>query len=437
MTVGASKRLLLNDRLRIWGTLWIVIFFAVLLALAAPWYLRIIELDLFLAGLALFLFASLFMVLAALVERASSPKLMRWMSLSLHILSVLFLVGLWALIGGLRFPLYLVLLLLPVIAAGLLPGRSDPILVAAVTLIAVLGVALLGSAEVRWYLAQLGLPVATFSWPTLGDGTPLLPEDLGPRHQLVALIFFASVVIAAALSIQAMASLLSEIGVRLGLTGQARREAESLAQQVLRGGNAAAVLVYADTGQVLEASDVFLRRNRLSRRELRGQTIFELVDFAYPEAVMDLLADGGEVPFTTCRADGETRVLRLVANSIRHGGEHFALLILEDQNELYALQAALGALAEPVMILSESDRLLYQNAAASGVFGRLEARQPVSEVLGRDELPAGWWRSAGRRREQRLDVAGISYRAHLSPARMPGGGEDLTILTLRPEQDTS
>jgi PAS domain-containing protein len=322
----------------------------------------------------------------------------------------------------------------PIVGAGLLGIRWLPYALAALAVIVAGSVAALTSPSLRWYLAQLHVPLARWlaSQP-LGTVRGLFPTlEVEPAFALVLMELFAVLVFAAAVVTGALASLLLRLTTSLHQSGEALREAEGLAARVLQASVHPTALVDRSSLRVVQASDSFLRQLLLEPADLADRTVVELFDMPFPEPLQAALARGGEVPFAICRVDGETRIVRISVSLIEHAGSDYAHVSVDDVSDLYYLRGALEAIDAPYLLLGADRRILYFNRAAQSLFGQLYAGMPASGTLEPEGTPAHWWDLTPRRSHRRhVSIKARPYRADLVAADLPGHAGSLTFVTLQ------
>src|SRR5918912_2967191 len=93
-------------------------------------------------------------------DRLRSAREVLRLSVALQVGGVLVLGVVWYLLGGVQAPMFLLAFVVPVVGAGLLGIRWLPYALAALAVIVGSSVATLTSPSLRWYLAQLGVPLA-------------------------------------------------------------------------------------------------------------------------------------------------------------------------------------------------------------------------------------------------------------------------------------
>lgn len=430
--------LALRERGRALAAAWLGAVVAGLAAVAVPWYLRALELELGPLVWSVFAYAAFHLLAVSAAERVKSRSGLHLSLAAVGAASLAFLALLWHMAGVLDNPVFLLTFFLPAVASGVLLGRGAALLTAALSVAAVVSVASLESAELRWYLIQLGVPidgiVGLLPQGLPGGSTPFPGLATGPAFQLTLLLAFAILLPAAAV----LAERAARQRLRV-LTGQrtaaaAREEARDLFQEALRADPVPTLLLNPDTGQLLDASRSFVNQMLLEPGDFARRTLFDVLSFSDPESVRELLRKrSGELAFCGYRVGKEARMARLRAFRVELRGEPYACVRLVDQNELFYLSKALDALDEALLVIREGREVAYYNEAAERLFPGLHFGIDAAPLLESPGQPPDWWSAAGDgEHETRAELAGVPYDVRRVAARPAGAHQDLTLLRLRP-----
>jgi PAS domain-containing protein len=424
----------LRERKSVIDTVWLTTLVLVAIGLGVPWYLRVIEIRFSAVVWALFGYAALSVIGGQAAERLAGPRGLGAVVWSLQLLGFLTLTVVWHFAGGVANPLFLVFFVPPILACGLLARPWQPFALALFSIAAVTLTAITGSQDLRWYLARIGLPLDSADrWlpPSMEAPLPFHGWTAPPSYAFFSLVLFAIMLLAVAFVTVSLNVLLVRFYLRAGAFARARAASESPQSHVVQASPDPAVLVYSDSGQIVQASDSLVDALLLDPKTLAGSTFPEIVDFVHPELVRSCL-EGGEVPYAAYRVGEERRIAHVVAWRLRHGTEELTYVTLRDVQASHFLRTAIDAVDEPYVLLGREGRLVYFNAAATSLFGELYAGIEPREALGRDAQPEGWWDLGLRRdHERRVRVGGRSYVASLSAARVPGERDRMTVVRLR------
>src|SRR5579864_6266603 len=149
-----------DPRVHLLDDLWLVTIFAVLFAVALPWLISGLAIDVLAAAGALIVLGAIHVALAA-IAAAGAPRSQRRPRLlsALHVLGVLAMSYIWQHAGGLQNPLFLALFALPIVGSIFL-SRWHPYLVATLAVVAVTLIAAIEAPQLRWYAPGVDLVIA-------------------------------------------------------------------------------------------------------------------------------------------------------------------------------------------------------------------------------------------------------------------------------------
>jgi diguanylate cyclase (GGDEF)-like protein len=204
-----------------------------------------------------------------------------------------------------------------------------------------------------------------------------------------------------------------------------RRRAETLFQSILRSSPHPSAVVRRDGGGIVHISDSFRRTLMNDQTLVPGQRLLDVVEFAHPERVAQVLLRGGSAPYVVyTTSDGENRVANVRVHTVEHQGTAYANVVIEDVTEQHYLKTAFDAVGDAVIIVSSSQTLLYANRAAEGLWEPLYFGMDVQPMLAAFGL-------AVPHSEPRLSIHGGTYEVRAVPFRFAGEDESSTILTFR------
>jgi PAS domain-containing protein len=436
-TLQALSIVPLRERKRLLDevTVWTVV--GVSVAVAVSWFLRGLPIDLGLAARAAFGFTLLYVIAATLADRLHRPRALLVALLLLQGSGIAFLGLFWHLAGGLQNPMFLLAFALPVIASGIVFWRWQPVVAAFLSVTTVTVVALVESPELRWYLFQLGTPLdRLLSWLPAAPRRlePLPGVALQPSYLVVVLVVFVVLQLLCGLLTEFLAQTLRQWHGRLASLAADGNGANGLFPAALKAAPTPAVLVLPDNGQLLLASDGFVKRMLLHGEDLRGKTLFDLIRFAEPGRVRALLqAGGGDLPFCLYQVGREARVAHLHVYTFRCQGSTYACISFGDRTDLFYLHTALQTIDEPLLVLGADDRLRYTNRAAEELFGELYFGMDVPPALNGAGLPERWWIALlAPAQTRRLRIRNAVYDVSRVVAQASEEAEAMSILRLSP-----
>lgn len=305
------------------------------LAVALPWLGRMIEIDLAPLAWTLTSFAVVHAVLSLLAERIDDPTRMLRLCYVVPFAGIALMAVLWHDGGGVGHPSLAMIMALPVIAAAAVRRPAFPWHLALYSILVVTIVATLTSPDLSWYVTQLGIPGAGLL--RLG-GEELLPREpfpgatTTPAAMFLFVVTFALVQLAVAFAASRVAKFLrarEDVALRLQ-----DADVESLPALALRTTPAAALLVVAPTGQIVQATKRFVQQMLLHNEPVVGRELFGFLRFDDVDAVRELLTGGGTIPSCRYHVGAEERVASVSANVFEHEGTRYASVVITDEDSL-------------------------------------------------------------------------------------------------------
>lgn len=439
--MGPAEAADLRERKRIADdtTLWMLLVVSV--AVVVPWFVRLLPIDLSVIARATFGFTLLYVALATLTDGLRGPRSLGLATWFLQASGVVFLGLLWHLVGGLQVPMLLLVFVLPVMASGLVLGRWQPYGAALLSVVVVGVIALSESRELRWYLPQIGFRVDRIvgSLALRLDRSAPFPSLASPPDQLLVLLeIFVVLQLACALLSNRLARTLHQVSRRLVVFTEAQRGVSGLFQAALKAAATPIVLVSSENGRIVLASEGFLKRMLRHGENLSGVDLFDVMRFAQPGRIRELLQAGGELSFCRYRIGSESCVATLRVDAFPYEDARYACVRLDDATEALYVSTALKTTEEPLLVIGSDDRLRYANRAAEDLFGELCFGMEASSALAGSELAKRWWSiddtpNGGRR----LQIRDATYLVTAADAKTSDAGEALTVVTLRPRRPKS
>ena len=437
MVLHGDQLIPLLERKRLFDGAWLVCLVASLASVAGLWFLSVLQIDLGRVSWWVFAYTAVYLTVASLTDNLGSVRALVWATRATVIASLLFLGVFWHLVGGLKNPMFLLAFSIPVIVSGVMGIGLNAHLTAAVSILVVTAVAGAESAGLRWYLDRLHLHMP--DWFVSASGDVPLPLQLfpgvvhEPAYEFTLIATFAFMQLILAFLSTPLTMLLLRVNGRFETSKQLLGEVQGLFHAILRAEPEPGVIIYADSGQIVQASDSFFHRMMLRPSQLVGKGLFEVVAFEDPDSIRKALEKPyGEIPFCVYRIDQETRIANITFYRTDHGGIAYRYLGWQEVTDVYYLRTAFSAVQEPLVIVGKTGQLNYANEAARELFGALHfgmdcrSMPAMSELLDHDTGS-----TVIGSREVRREVNGTPYAVTRMVAPLPGGGEACTILWLR------
>jgi PAS domain-containing protein len=397
-------------------------------AISVAWLFQSLSFPIRGVARAVLMYVPFYLVCASLAERIRHPRRLLAASIALHVSLIAFLAVLWHLVGGVQNPAFLAAFVVPTIGVAVLYGTRWAIPTAAGAVASAFGVGFVESAELRWYLIGLGLPLSGLAARMPIISSPEVFSGLSgtAASQFVLLEVFAMVMVGGVALCGSFAEAFQSFLERVMSTRALQRHSEGLLRTGFRDALDPTVLVDPETGQLLLASASFTRQMLLHGEDISKRTIFDVIGFGEPAKARVLMRTGGVWRLCSYGVGPESRVAEVTFAQVRYRGQHCVTLTLRDLTEISYLKAALESLDEPHLIVGRDDRLCYANRAAEQLFGQIYFGMHAGEALNEHGLPTGWW-DPSTRITQNLKITAKDgvYRADCLI-----GGETAGILNL-------
>ena len=423
------------ERKRMIDGAWVVCLGVVLGAVTLPWFVHALDINLWRVATSVFAYALIHLAFSTATERFESSAAVTLALRAMLIAGVAFLTFLWHLVGGLDNPIFLAAFTLPVIMSGLMMTGVQTLLTALVSVLLVTGIALVESADLRWYAAQLHLlglsRAAAFAASHIPRVDAVTGLDTSATYQFTVLVMFAAIQLTVAFLSRPLAVLLVRVNSRLEVSSKMLTEVQGMFHAVLCAEPEPAAIVYADTGQLIQATDSFFKRMLIRPSEVVGRGILEVVRFTDPRTVTAAFeAQSGELPFCVYRVGDETRVANVHFYRTEHRGIRYLYIGFQEVTELYYLQSAFDAVDDPLMVVANDARLHYANRTAKAIFGDLYFGMEVASVAKLMELLNDSERAGDEDEKEHHFVDGQPYDVRRLAARLPGETGTCTIIWL-------
>ena len=425
------------ERKRMLDTSWIVCWVSLLAVLAVPWFLNVLPIDLGKAAWFVFGSAVVYLIVGALTNRLPNHAAVVAAMRVMPLLSMVLMGALWHLVGGLANPVFLIAFVLPIIVSSSTTVSRHAHVSALASILVVVAIAMAESPELRWYLigdtpwAQTFLTALSGMLPARADVFPEIRPS--PAYQFTILTTFSVTQLLVAFLATPVAALLRRLDNRIQMSQHRLSEAQGLFHAVLSAEPEPSAIVYADSYQLVQASDSFFKRMLVRPEEIAGKRLFDIVKFDQPESVVDALsAPSGDLAFAVYRLDHEVRIANLSFHRTEHQGVGYIYIGWKELTELFYLQAGFDAIEDPLIVIGADRRLYYSNRTARELFGALYFGMLIdpTSVLGRvledqRSVPADPDDEQGRQM-----IEGRPYTVQCVSAPLPGEAGACTIVWL-------
>src|SRR5258708_5258461 len=296
---------------------WLLTIFALALAIAVPWLISGRAVDLAAAAVGLLAVGAIHVGFAIVCSPAAPKRLCSTRVLAAwHALGIIALGFTWSRCGGLQNPLFLLAFVPPVVGAIFL-SRWQPYLMAVLAGAVVAVIAASEAPELRWYAPGLGALAgwlgAVFGGAARGTGLSFAGFFAPPQYFSVLLAVFVILLFACAVVAEYFGTLLERLDAQVAAARAEALRSQRLWQTLLEQLPVAAVLLDADTHEIVCASGPALARFFAGEDPGAGRNFFETIHFTYPEPIQQLVHGAGGVERLSMVRLGD----RLLATEIR------------------------------------------------------------------------------------------------------------------------
>lgn len=433
-TALLARPLWRDPRVHLLDDLWLVTIFAVLFAVAFPWLISGLPIDLVATAGALIVLGAIHVALAALAPAGapSSRRRLRLLS-TLHALGVLAMAYVWQHAGGLQNPLFLPLFALPIVGSIFL-SRWHPYLVAALAIILVFLIAAVEAPELRWYAPGVESAIRGLE-RLLGQGNSAVLPFAGfyapSGYFVVMLEVFAVAMFACAVAAEYLGTVFERLHGQVAAALIEAERGEQLWSAVLEQLPLPAFLVDAETCEISFASGAALARFA-PERALGGQRLLEVVSFSYPELVQELIRGrGGLLRPCMVRVGGRVLACDVRVQHVAQKGRRLALVTTQDITESFCVKAALDVSEQAAIVLDSAGRVLAWNKPATVLFPGAQVDIEIAQLL--PQVEGRWWDPGlSGRRKAHVTVMQRVYQLTCSAVALPGEEERLYVVAFIP-----
>ncbi len=432
----APTALELKSRRRVLDGSWLLLYTCALGVVFVPWVAGYLTVEMGLVTGSLFGAALVHTSLGVGLDQSESVAVQRFGALALPVLGTLFLGVFWIGIGGSRTLLFAPFFVLPVVAAGATAQPSHPWLLAAVSSAVLVTVGVLTSPDLLWLVDRMGVPGAHAAWEAFGSterGASVFTGTELSAYGTASVLFGSGfAILAAAWATSTTADQARGAHARSLALRQAATQYRGLAESVFRAAPHPSVLMEADSGRIVWASDSFASLVERDAARCVDSSLLELFEFTRPDRVSAAIASGEPIRVSLRSRQGH-RVVGLTARAVEHEGVRYAYVTITDQQALDGLQRTLDADPDGHVLIDHDNRIAWVNRAARTMFGEPRIGAPATVVLDTDEVPRGWWDPGPRSKHTRsVSIAGRDYLVQLLAVRLDGSSDRLTAVRLHP-----
>jgi PAS domain-containing protein len=323
-------------------------------------------------------------------------------------------------------------------------------MMAVLAIIVVAVFALIQTPELRWYATgQHGvgswIPDVFGSDAGASTSSTPFPGFYAPAGYFVVMLeVFAILLVACAIAAEHLGAVFERMYAHAATARVDAQRSQDLWTSLIEHLPLPAVLVDADTSQVICASAQVGPAYCALDQQVVGGNLFKMIHFSYPEVVQELISGfGGMAPLTMIRVGEQIRITDLRVQHVAQRGRRFALLVMMDGTDEFIRRAALEAADHATLIVDPSGRILGFNRQVMTLFPATQVGADAHSVFTSGGLASEWWQPqiTGKRR-MLVQIPPRLFQVTISPITLPGEEERMQVIAFLPigragDQDTA
>ncbi len=427
-----------NPRIHLLDDLWLLTILAIVLAIGVPWLFSGFAVQ---AGVASWGLLGLGAVHIAFTTLASPARSVgRWRDNTLTLLDAIgvILIGfVWAHVGGLQNPLFLMVFVLPVMGSMFL-SRWHPFLIALLSILVVIVVAISQAPELRSYASSL-LGSETLLNQLFGRQGPELQSSFAgfyaPTGYLVAVLeVFTVILLACAVAAEYVGTIFERLIANSIVARSDSEKAQELWATLIERLPLPALLVDPSSLRIVACSDAARTFLRIGDAAPDGRNLFEVARFSFIDLIQELIAGAlGTASLMAMRVEDEVRLTQVNVLQVVHKKRRLALLMIEDVTESFCLKAAWDTSEYAALVVDSQGRVRAFNKPTATLFSGVKVGVNAEQLL--SQLVAGlpWWEPGlTRRRKMHIEIDSRIYEVTSSEIALPGEEQRLYSVSLLP-----
>lgn len=427
-----------NPRIHLLDDLWLLTILAIVLAIGVPWLFSGFAVQ---AGVASWGLLGLGAIHIAFTTLASPTRSVgRWRDNTLTLLDAIgvILIGfVWAHVGGLQNPLFLMVFVLPVMGSMFL-SRWHPFLIALLSILVVIVVAISQAPELRSYASSL-LGSETLLNQLFGRQGPELQSSFAgfyaPTGYLVAVLeVFTVILLACAVAAEYVGTIFERLISNSIVARSDSEKAQELWATLIERLPLPALLIDPSSLRIVACSDAARAFLRIGEAAPDGRLLFEVARFSFIDLIQELIAGAlGTASLMAMRVEDEVRLTQVNVLQVVHKKRRLALLMIEDVTESFCLKAAWDTSEFAALVVDAQGRVRAFNKPTATLFSGVKVGVNADQLL--SQLVAGlpWWEPGlTRRRKMHIEIDSRIYEVTSSEIALPGEEQRLYSVSLLP-----
>jgi hypothetical protein len=250
----------------------------------------------------------------------------------------------------------------------------------------------------------------------------------------VLLEVFAVLIFACAVAAEYLGTVFERLYLHVRVAQEEAARGQELWAMMLEQLPLPALLVDADTLRVVCASELATQAFCGADTPIAGVNLFEAIRLSYPETVQELiLGEDGLVPHAVLRVGGELRITHIRVHHLAQKGRRFALVLIEDATEAFAVKTGLDAAEHAALIVDGNGQVLAFNKPAAGLFAGVAIGINASSLVLHSAAGGPWWHpGVSTRRKMHMEISPHIFQVTSSAVPLPGEEEPIYVIALLP-----
>jgi PAS domain-containing protein len=427
-----------NPRIHLLDDMWLLTIVAIVVAIGVPWLFSGFAVQAGAASWGLLGLGGVHIGFTFLGSSTRTGGRSREYALTLlDVVGVMLIGFIWAHVGALQNPLFLMVFVLPVTGSIFL-SRWHPFLIALLSILVVSVVALSQAPELRSYASAL---FGTGAWITDwfgGQGSQAQASFAGfyaPTGYLVAVLeVFSVALFACAVAAEYVGTIFERLLASSNLARSDSEKAQELWATLIERLPIPGLLIDPTSLRIVACSDSARAFLHLGEASPEGLNLFEVARFSFVDLVQEMIGGAvGTATLTALHVVDEVRLAQVRVLQVVHKKRRLTLLTLEDVTEMFCLKAAWDTSEAAALVVDALGRIRAFNKPSAALFGGVKIGANAEQLLSQSVAGLPWWESGlTRRRKMHIEIDSRVYEVTSSEIALPGEAQHLYSVSLLP-----
>jgi len=427
-----------NPRIHLLDDMWLLTIVAIVVAIGVPWLFSGFAVQAGVASWGLLGLGGVHIAFTFLGSPTRSGGRSGDYALTLlDVIGVMLIGFVWAHVGALQNPLFLMVFVLPVMGSIFL-SRWHPFLIALLSILVVSVVALSQAPELRSYASGL---LGTNTWLADWFGGQRAETQASfagfyaPTGYLVAVLeVFSVVLFACAVAAEYVSTIFERLLASSNLARSESEKAQELWATLIERLPIPGLLIDPTSLRIVACSDSARTFLHVGEASAEGLGLFDVARFSFIDLVQEMIAGAvGTATLTALHVAGEVRLAQVRVLQVVHKKRRLSLLTLEDVSEAFCLKAAWDTSEAAALVVDGLGHVRAFNKPTAVLFSDVRIGANAEQLL--SQLVAGlpWWESGlTRRRKMHIEIDSRVYEVTSTEIVLPGEAQRLYSVSLLP-----